>query len=175
MKTKMMLSILAAGAVALSLFAVSTGSQTTSMTPFEQLKSLAGKWQATEKSVSHAGTVVDSTIRVVSNGTAIEEVFQSGEAQQMVTLYSPDGDRLAMIHLCSIGNQPRMETSSLTAGTMKFDFSFTGATNLASPNDPHMDHMTMTIIDKDHFDETWLLRAGGQEQEHAVFHFVRKA
>jgi len=163
----MLLLVVAAAAIA--SVAVPANSDEKPLTGFDRMKTLVGTWSGEEK-----GNSLTSTIRLVSNGTALEEIFQSGEAHQMVTLYSRDGDKLAMIHLCEIGNQPRMETPSIAAGANNFDFSFTGATNLASPEDMHMHHMFLQIADNDHFNETWTLHANGKDQEHASFHFNRR-
>jgi hypothetical protein len=163
--------LLAIAAVALASTALRANSDTKPMSGFERMKTLVGTWSGQE-----GENTLTNTIRLVSNGTAIEEVFQSGEAHQMVTLYSRDGaDRLAMIHLCEMGNQPRMETGSLATDADTFDFSFTGGTNIANPGDLHMDHMTMHVIDSDHFDETWTARQNGKDVEKALFHFMRKS
>ena len=58
---------------------------------FDRLKTLVGEWQGTDES----GKPVTSTFRVVSNGTALEETFQSENDNQMVTMYTPDGSRVA--------------------------------------------------------------------------------
>jgi hypothetical protein len=164
----MLLLVVAAAAIA--SVAVPANSDEKPLTGFDRMKTLVGTWSGEEK-----GNSLTSTIRLVSNGTALEEIFQSGEAHQMVTLYSRDGDKLAMIHLCEIGNQPRMETGTLASNADTFDFSFTGGTNMTSENDLHMDHMTLHVIDSTHFDETWIARQNGKEVEHALFHFTRKS
>jgi hypothetical protein len=101
---------------------------------------------------------------LVSNGTALEEIFQSSEDDQMVTLYTADGNRLAMTHYCAAGNQPRMETGVITGDTKEFDFSFTGITNLMSPNAGHMHHLVIQIADRDHFTEQWTWRENGKDR-----------
>jgi hypothetical protein len=167
---RMTIRVFAVGIVILGLCAARAGSQSAATGGFDRLKTLVGTWDA----VTPEGAPMTSTIRLVSNGTAIEETFQSTEAHQMVTLYSRDGNKVAMVHLCEIGNQPRMETPSIAAGASDFDFSFTGATNLANPEDMHMHHMFLQIADNDHFNETWTLHANGKDQEHASFHFTRR-
>jgi hypothetical protein len=167
MKKTMLL--LALGAMSVGFAALRANSDEKPMSGFDRMKTLVGTWSGQEN-----GNALTSTIRLVSNGTALEEIFQSGEAHQMVTLYSRDGDKLAMIHLCELGNQPRMETGMLVPNADTFDFSFTGATNLASPNDLHMDHMLLHVVDDNHFDETWTARANGKDVEKALFHFTRK-
>jgi hypothetical protein len=166
-KTVLMLAL---GAIAVGFAALRARSDEKQMSGFERMKTLVGTWSGQED-----GKALTSTIRLVSNGTALEEIFQSGEAHQMVTLYSRDGNKLAMIHLCELGNQPRMETGVLAANADTFDFSFTGATNLASPDDLHMHHMTLHVIDDNHFDETWTATANGKDVEKALFHFTRKS
>lgn len=167
---KKMTLLLAIAALALASIALRANSDTKPTSGFDRMKSLVGEWSGQEN-----GNSMTSSIRLVSNGTAIEEVFHSGEAHEMVTLYSRDGDKLAMIHLCEMGNQPRMETESLGSNADNFDFSFTGGTNLKSRDDLHMDHMTLHVIDNDHFDETWTARKDGKDVEKALFHFTRKS
>jgi hypothetical protein len=162
----MLLLVLAAAAIA--WVAIRAKSDEKPLTGFDRMKTLVGTWSGEEN-----GNALTNTIRLVSNGTALEEIFQSGEAHQMVTLYSRDGDKLAMIHLCEMGNQPRMETGTLAPNADTFDFSFTGGTNMASQNDLHMDHMTLHVIDGTHFDETWTARQNGKDFEKALFHFTR--
>ena len=136
---------------------------------FEKMKRLAGEWQAT----SPKDELFTSTIRLVSNGTAIEETFQNSEDDQMVTLYVPDGDRLAVTHYCSAGNQPRMETGPVTADQNEFAFSFVGITNLSGPTAGYMHHLAIQIADKDHFSEAWTWREKGKDKVE-TFHFTRK-
>jgi hypothetical protein len=128
-----------------------------------------GTWEAT----SSEGKNV-TTIRLVSDGTAIQETDQSEGGKhhnQMITMYTPDRDRVAMTHYCSAGNQPRMETAAVSANQKEFDFEFTGIGN-ADAKDPHMHHMTLKIQDADHISETWTFLANGQEQKY-TFNLVR--
>jgi len=162
---------IAVGVAAVSLLVSHATSETNPVSAFDRMKNLVGTWTA----IDPAGGPMTNTVRMVSNGTAIEEVFESGTKHQMVTLYSREGDRLAMVHLCEIGNQPRMETRAGAANSDTFEFFFTGATNLANPEDLHMHHMLLHIVDKDHFDETWTIHANGKDEEHGTFHFIRKS
>jgi hypothetical protein len=91
----------------------------------------------------------------------------------MVTLYTADGNRLALTHYCSAGNQPRMETMAITGDPKEFDFSFTGITNLMNPNTGHMHHLVIQIADQDHFTEQWTWRENGKDRIHTI-HFTRK-
>jgi hypothetical protein len=162
-------SIFAAGAIALGAFVAAAGQQAKPASGFEQLKTLVGEWQAK----SPKGELFTTMIRLVSNGTALEETFQNSEDTQMVTLYYPDGNRLAMTHYCSAGNQPRMETAATTADQKEFDLAFQGITNLPSPESGHMHRLVIKIADSDHFSEEWTWRENGKDQTHS-FEFTRK-
>jgi len=154
--------------LALGWLAGRARSQAQPISGFDHLKTLVGTWEAP----GPQGKKITSTIRLVSNGTALEETSQSADEDQMVTLYTPNGNKLAMTHYCASGNQPRMETVALTGDQKDFEFSLTGITNLASPNAGHMRHLVIQIADEDHFTEKWTWRENGKDQAHTI-HFKR--
>ncbi len=160
--------LLAVGAIAIGWFANGAVPQEKPASGFDRLKALVGTWEA---AVPQGGTLTN-TIRLVSNGTALEEIFQSKEDDQMVSLYTADGNRLAMTHYCAAGNQPRMETVAVTGDQKEFDFSLTGITNLTNPNSGHMRHLLIQIADQDHFTEQWTWRENGKDRIHTI-HFKR--
>jgi hypothetical protein len=164
-----MIFISAAAILTLGAIAARVGSQPAPANAFDRLKSLVGEWDGTDPT----GKQVEDTIRLVSNNTALEETFQTEKDNQMVTMYTPDGNRLALTHYCSQGNQPHLETSAVPASSNEFVFAFTSAANLASDDDMHMHGMTLKIEDSDHFSETWTLMANGKEQTE-TFHLTRK-
>jgi len=164
-----MIVVSATAILALGAIAARVGSQPAPASAFDRLKSLVGEWDGTD----HIGKHVEDTIRLVSNNTALEETFQSDKDNQMVTMYTPDGNRLALTHYCSQGNQPHLETPAVPASSNEFVFAFTSAANLASNDDMHMHGMTLKIEDNDHFSETWTLMANGKEQTE-TFHLTRK-
>ena len=158
-----------AAAIFLLLGTVQAQTQTKPAGGFDRLKGLVGEWQATDEN----GKPVTSAFRLVSNDTALEETFQSDKDNQMVTMYTPDGSRVALTHYCSKGNQPRMETPAVTATSAEFVFAFTGATNLASPEDTHLHRLVLQIDDADHFTETSTIREKGHDTKR-TFNFTRK-
>jgi hypothetical protein len=160
--------LLVMGVIAIGWFAGRAGSQGEPASGFDRLKTLVGTWEA----IGPQGRPLTNTIRLVSNGTALEETFQSAEADQMVTLYTPNGNRLAMTHYCAAGNQPHMESPVVTGDQKEFDFSLTGITNLANPNAGHMRHLLIQIADQDHFTEKWTWRENGKDEAHTI-HFKR--
>ena len=161
--------LLALGAIAIGLFVDRAGSQVKPTRGFDRLKTLVGTWE----SASPPGGALTNTIRLVSNGSALQETSQSSEHDQMVTLYTADGNRLALTHYCAAGNQPRMETPAITGDPKEFDFSFTGITNLTSPNSGYMRHLVIQIGDQDHFSEQWTWRENGKDRIHTT-HFTRR-
>jgi hypothetical protein len=161
--------ISAATILALEAIAARVGSQPAPANAFDRLKTLVGEWDGTDP----AGKRVEDTIRLVSSNTALEETFQNDKGNQMVTMYTPDGNRLVLTHYCSMGNQPHREISAVTASSDDFAFAFPGAANLASNDDIHVQGMTLKLEDNDHFSETWTLMANGKEQIEA-FPLTRK-
>jgi hypothetical protein len=168
MKMRKAIYLFALGAMAIGWSAGRAGAQAEAASGYDRLKTLVGTWKA----ATPEGGTMTNTIRLVSNGTALEETSQSSEHNQMVTLYTADGNRLAMTHYCSAGNQPRMETLAVTGDQKEFDFSFTGITNLTGPNAGHMRHLVIQIADEDHFTEQWTWRENGKDRITAI-HYRR--
>lgn len=133
---------------------------------FDSLKGLAGEWQAKDPT----GKMQTITWKVVSSGSVIMESMQE---ESMVTMYHVDQDRLMLTHYCSAHNQPRMQ-AQVSADGKTFTFNFLDATNLASPADPHMHKMVLTLVDKDHFNEQWFFSINGKDTDHGVLQFARK-
>jgi len=157
-------------AIASALVAGSAAAQTKLAGGFDQLKSLVGEW---EGALSKGGTAHIS-YQLVSGGTALLERLQHGSEPEMVTMYTADGNHLAMTHYCNAGNQPHMRTGPTTGETKVFSFNFVRATNLESPEAGHMDHLVITLLDKDHFSQSWTWKEKGKTTV-AVFKFTRKS
>lgn len=136
---------------------------------FEQLKPLVGEWEGLM-----AGKPVRATYTLVSGGTALMERLAGEGEPEMITVYTPDGDRVAVTHYCSAGNQPQMRTEPVTGSATEFSFSFVRATNLASPTAGHMHHLTVALQDRDHFTEAWTWSDNGKDHTE-LFRFTRKS
>jgi hypothetical protein len=163
------ITILAVGTIVVGTFLAGAVSQASPASGFDRLKTLVGEWQAK----SPTGKLFANKIELVSNGTSLLETYQSPEHNQMVTLYSPDGNRVVMTHYCSAGNQPRMETAPTAGDQKEFEFSFKDITNLASAESGHMHQLVIKIDDNDHFTEQWTWRENGKDQTE-TFLFTRK-
>ena len=134
-----------------------------------KLKALAGTWTSTEKD---GPTMV---FRPTSNGTAVIETMMPGSAEEMINMFTADGDTIVMTHYCAMGNQPRMKLTSTDGsgekGAMKFEFVDGG--NIKSRNDAHMDSVTFTV-DGDKLTEDWTSVADGKTLDHKVFELHRQ-
>ena len=137
---------------------------------FDQLKALVGEWDGQ----APGGKAMHASYQLVSGGTALLARLSMGGEPEMVTLFTPDGDRLAVTHYCSAGNQPQMQTTAITGPTTEFSFSFVRATNLATPAAGHMHHLTVTVQDHDHMSEAWTWSDNGAEHVE-VFRYTRKS
>jgi hypothetical protein len=125
---------------------------------FEELKSLTGSWEGKASN----GKMVQVDYRVTANGSALMSEIKGDE--DMISMFSLDGDRLLITHYCAVGNQPRMVASSSPDGkTITFDF--LDATNLASPDAAHMNRLIVSIPDANHHTEEWIYNDHGKEMK----------
>jgi hypothetical protein len=135
---------------------------------FEQLKMLIGEWAGHSDKRESA----QSSVRPIADGTALMETLMSGSGVEMMTIYSPDGDRIRLTHYCSSNNQPQMSTQPITTQVRQFSFDFLRAANLATVETGHMSHLVLILEDRDHFTEEWTWKANGKER-FLVLHFTR--
>jgi hypothetical protein len=143
---------------------------------FDQLKTLAGSWQAsvtTDPPVKEMGNgaLAQVSLRVTSRGNAL--VHEMGELGNQgdptkydhpVTMFYLDNDRLILTHYCDAGNRPRMAARVSPDGkTVEFDFlDVAGNTQYG-----HMQHAVFTLIDANHHTEDWTFQMKGDKLMHA--------
>jgi hypothetical protein len=139
---------------------------------FDQLKTLAGTWQAsvtTDPPVPEMGNgaMAQVSLRVTSRGNAlVHEMYEAGKANDPtrydhpVTMLYLDGDRLLLTHYCDAGNRPRMVArTSPDTKTVEFDF-----VDLSGGNQyGHMYHAVFTLIDANHHTEDWTYMMPGDK------------
>jgi hypothetical protein len=121
--------------------------------PFEQLKSLAGEWQADLPGYGH----IRDSIRLVSKGTAVEETLGTPSDNE-VSLYTRDGKGLLLTHFCALtpdGHVARLETGPLQGLPAQLEFALVSLSNLHDKAAPHMKRVLFTFVDRDHFSEKW--------------------
>ena len=141
---------------AMAAFAQSSGQKS-----FDAMKSLAGNWEGKD---SMGGAVVVSN-RVTASGSAVMSEIKTnmhGKSEDMISMINMDGDRVLLTHYCSAGNQPRMQ-ATLSPDGKSVTFTFVDATNLASPEAPHMKSVTFNFIDDNHHTEEWHFAVQGKE------------
>ena len=124
---------------------------------FDQVKTLAGVWEGKNST----GEPLKVSFRLTAGGSALMSEIE-GHGEDMISMFHLDNDRLILTHYCTAGNQPRM-VASLSPDGKSIRFSFLDATNLASPNDGHMDHVLFTMADADHHTEDWVFVKDGKE------------
>ncbi len=171
MHARFTLAVVAAATVGLTATAVAQMEHSFKPSPaFSQLTPLAGEWEGQ----TAAGKTITASYQVVSGGTALLERLRTADEPEMVTVYTPDGDHVAVTHFCSSGNQPQMRTAALGGDAKTFSFTFLRATNLPTPATGHMHHLTVTLQDKDHFTQEWTWQEQGKAHTES-FRFTRKA
>ena len=136
---------------------------------FKKLQSLAGEWEGKD---DH-GMAVKTSFRVMASKTAVMETLSPSGMDEMVTLYSIDGDAIALVHYCPTNNQPRMRVVPQSDDVRELSFDYQGAGNLKSPSAGHQHHLVIHFVDENHITETWTWRESGKDTP-MVFHFTRK-
>jgi len=136
---------------------------------FKKLQSLAGDWEGKDEH----GMVVKTSFKVLASGTAVMETLSPSGMEQMITLYSVDGDGIALVHYCPTNNQPRMRVVPASDDVPELSFDFQGAGNLPSPETGHQHHLVLRFDDADHITESWTWRQNGKDLP-MVFHLTRK-
>ena len=127
--------------------------QSSAQKSFDLMKSLSGEWEGKTTS----GNPVSVTYRITGNGSAVLGEINAMNAdrhEDMISMFHLDGDRLLLTHYCAMGNQPRMK-ASIAADGKSITFDFIDATNLASPEDGHMQQVVISLPDPQHHTEEW--------------------
>jgi hypothetical protein len=142
---------------------------THSAAAFKKLQSLAGEWEGKD---DH-GMPAKTNFKVAAADTAVIETISPQGMEEMVTLYSADGDGIALVHYCPTNNQPRMRAVPASDDVKELVFVFQSATNLPSPAAGHQHQLMLRFDDSDHITETWTWRQNGKDTP-MVFHLARK-
>lgn len=132
---------------------------------FEMLKKLEGEWTG----VRSDGKTVETSYKIMSNGSAVVETMIPEGEPSMITVYHLNGDELMLTHYCSAGNQPRMK-ASMSSG--EINFKFVDVTNLKSESTGHMKKLNLVFVDEQHLNQVWTWSEGDQEMSE-VFEYER--
>jgi hypothetical protein len=128
---------------------------------FHKLQALAGDWDGKDD----AGHAVKTKFELVAGDTAVMETLTMSGMEQMLTLYTVDGDGIALVHYCPTNNQPRMRATPSPAAVKELVFSFQGATNLPDPSIGHEQKLVLQFAGADHIVEHWTWRKDGKDTE----------
>lgn len=136
---------------------------------FQKLQSLVGDWQGKDDQ----GNEVKSNFKVMISNTVVMETLDASGMEEMLTLYSVDGNGISLLHYCPTNNQPHMRAIPASGDVKELVFSFLDAGNLSSIAVGHEHKMVMEFDHKDHITERWTWRKNGKDTE-MVYHLNRK-
>lgn len=154
----------------LSVAAPSETRDGTGASAFAQFRTLAGDWEGTfEWTGARSGAgKMSATYYETGNGSAVVEDLAVDGVRSMTSVYHLDGADLRMTHYCGAQNQPRLKAQKIDITRGAVDFGFVDATNLRSPDSPHVHGFEMRFLDSDHILLTFLFQAGGQSSRERI-------
>jgi hypothetical protein len=128
---------------------------------FAKIQTLAGDWEGKDDMNMPAKT----SFKVIVSGTTVMETLSPTGmgGEDMVTLYTVDGDAIRIIHYCPTNNQPRMRATPPAGEIKELTFEFQGAGNLSDESVGHQHKLVLRFDDADHITETWTWRAKGKD------------
>jgi hypothetical protein len=132
---------------------------------------LVGTWQGTAK-MGDKTVPVTFVYESTAAGSAVVEHLFPGTPHEMMSVYTAEGDGVAMTHYCAMGNHPKMLLKKVDARGLSFEM--VKSDGLRSASEPHMHAMTVSWTDADHIREVWTSFDKGQAKEEKVFELARK-
>ena len=153
--------------IAISLFAQQQANNATEA--FQRLQSLTGDWQGKDEQ----GNEVKSNFKLMISNTVVMETLDASGMEEMLTLYSVDGNGISLLHYCPTNNQPHMRAIPASRHVKELVFSFLDAGNLSSIAVGHEHKMILEFNDKDRITERWTWQKNGKDTE-MIYHLVRK-
>jgi hypothetical protein len=137
---------------------------------FAKLKALAGEW---EGPFEWTGARADrgrmsAAYYLTGNGSAVVENLSVSGVIVMTSVYHLDGADLRLTHFCGAQNQPRLKARRIDLGHGIVDFAFVDATNLRSPDAPHVHGLELRFLDPDHLAVTFLFEGGGKQSREQI-------
>jgi len=130
-----------------------------------KLRGLAGEWEGpyewtgarTDRGTMHASYFV------TGRGSAVVETLSSpGGEPTMSTVYHRDGADLRLTHFCGAQNQPRLKAARIDPEHGAVDFDYVDATNLATPDAPHVTGLEVRFVGPDRVNLVFRFEGGGK-------------
>ena len=148
-------------------FAVGGTSQETSSAnaTFQKLTTLVGHWEGTAQwtGARTSKGPMNADYSLTGNGSALVENLVVDNTPIMTSVYHLDGKDLRVTHFCAAKNQPRLIASRMDPQKGEADFKFVDATNLLSPEAPHVDGLNISILSDTHLRVTFHFVGNGKE------------
>ena len=154
---------------AATFFALSA-EETESSKALSQIKALIGNWSGTFQwsGGRHDSGSMNATYYLTGNGSAVVENLMNDSTPVMTSVYHLDGPDLRLTHFCGAQNQPRLKARHIDLGHGAIDFEFVDATNLRSPDAPHVHGLEIRLVDADHLILTFLFQSGSVESREEI-------
>src|SRR5215469_6131095 len=144
--------------------------ETESSKALSQIKALTGNWNGTFQWTggrTDSGSM-NASYYVTGNGSAVVENLMNESAPVMTSVYHLDGSDLRMTHFCGAQNQPRLKARRIDLDHGAIDFDFVDATNLRSPDAPHVHGLEIRLVDPNHLTLTFLFQSGSVESREEI-------
>jgi hypothetical protein len=144
--------------------------ETESSKALSQIKALIGNWSGTFQWTGgrHDSGSMNATYYLTGNGSAVVENLMNESTPVMTSVYHLDGRDLRMTHFCGAQNQPRLKARRIDLDRGAIDFEFVDATNLRSPDAPHVHGLEIRLIDANHLTLTFLFQSGSVESREEI-------
>jgi hypothetical protein len=136
---------------------------------YKKLANLAGDWVGKDDQ----GAEVKSNFKLAISNTVVMETLNASGMEEMLTLYSVDGDGISLLHYCPTNNQPHMRAVPSSGDVKQLTFTFLSAGNLPRIAVGHEHKMVLDFEDRDHITERWTWRKNGKDTD-MVYHLARK-
>ncbi len=135
-----------------------------------QLRGLAGEWEGSYvwSGARTATGTMNVTYYETGNGSAVVENLTVDGVPSMTSVYHLDGADLRMTHYCGAQNQPRLRARTIDLAKGILDFDFVDATNLRSPDAPHVYGVEMRLLTFDHIALSFLFAAGDKRSKEFI-------
>jgi len=159
-----------AGVVCLSTAGRSEAQEGANAAALAQLRGLAGEWEGSlEWTGARTGNgKMNATYYETGNGSAVVENLTVDGVPSMTSVYHLDGADLRMTHYCGARNQPRLKARQIDVDKGILDFDFVDATNLRTPDAPHVYGLEMRLLNADHITLTFLFEAGDKRSKEFI-------
>src|SRR5260370_30439088 len=144
--------------------------QTESSKALGQIKALIGNWSGMLQwpGGRNDNGSMNATYYVTGNGSAVVENLMNESTPVTTSVYHLDGPDLRMTHFCGAQNQPRLKARRIDLEHGAIDFDFVDATNLRSPDAPHVHGLEIRLIDPNHLTLTFLFQSGSVESREEI-------